>query len=626
MQRKLTVILSADVVGYGGLMEADETGTLEGLKANRSLIFDPQVAIHGGRQFKLMGDGALVEFSSVIAAVNCALAIQTATERAAVDTSNSRPMRYRIGINLGEVIVEGDDIYGEGVNVAARIQTLAPVGGVALSKMVRDNVEGKMSCSFEDLGEHRVKNIERAVHVFSVRAAAKDEAEGRQLDGPRKLSICVLPFVNMSGDAEQEYFSDGISEDIITDLSKVSALSVIARNTAFQFKGKSIDIPQVAGQLRVSHVLEGSVRKSGGRVRITAQLIDGAAGDHLWAERYDRDLNDIFTLQDEISEAIVKALKLKLLPEEKKAIERRDTSNAEAYELFLLARQFERTGSERLKPVIVRICQKVVSLDPSFARGWALMAMTISELNQRGVAGYGHGEAKVAAERACALDPQLAEGYAAMAEVIGRGPGMDFFAGKPFIDKALALDPNSYDAHVFAGYIQIGLKQYEESIRHWEIACELDPDAYRPAGMVGQAYEALGDLERLRWAAKRCMERCEKLLRIEPDHGGALGFFISSLVDLGAAERAREVAKRVPLFDPDNMRLRYNAACGMAKLGDVDAAMELLGPLAGKINQGWANWIDLDNSLDPIRDDPRFQAFRAALHSRFAAGPSSTGT
>jgi adenylate cyclase len=203
---------------------------------------------------------------------------------------------------------------------------------------------------------------------------------------------------------------------------------------------------------------------------------------------------------------------------------------------------------------------------------------------------------------------------------------MDFLAGKPFIDKALALDPNCYDAHVFAGYIQIGLKQYEESIRHWEIACELDPDAYRPAGMVGQAYEALGDMERLRWAAKRCMERCEKLLRIEPDHGGALGFFISSLVDLGAAERAREAAKRVPLFDPDNMRLRYNAACGMAKLGDVDAAMELLGPLVGKINQGWANWIDLDNSLDAIRDDPRFQAFRAALHSRFTAGPSSSGT
>jgi adenylate cyclase len=202
---------------------------------------------------------------------------------------------------------------------------------------------------------------------------------------------------------------------------------------------------------------------------------------------------------------------------------------------------------------------------------------------------------------------------------------MAFTAGKPYIDKALALDPNCYDAHVFAGYVCIGLKQYDQSIRHWETACALDPNAYRPAGMVTQAYEAVGDEERVRWSAKRCVERCERLLRVEPDHGGALGFFISSLADLGEAARAREVAKRVPLFDPDNMRLRYNAACGMAKLGDVDTATELLEPLIGKINRGWANWIDLDNSLDPIRNDPRFQEFRTALHARLAADVDSSG-
>jgi len=225
MHRKLTVILSADVVGYSSLMERDEAGTLSRLKDNRAGVFDPQVAKHGGRQFKLMGDGALVEFGSVVAAINCALAIQEGTAKA-------DGMRYRIGINLGEVIIEGDDIYGEGVNVAARIQALAPVGGVALSKMVRDNVDGKMPCVFEDMGEHSVKNIERPVHVFKVSAA---QQESPTVEAPRKLSICVLPFANMSDDPQQEYFSDGISEDIITDLSKVSALAVVSRNSSFMY-------------------------------------------------------------------------------------------------------------------------------------------------------------------------------------------------------------------------------------------------------------------------------------------------------------------------------------------------------------------------------------------------------
>ena len=227
MQRKLTVILSADVVGYSGLMERDEAGTLSRLKENRAAVFDPAVAKHGGRQFKLMGDGALVEFGSVVAAISCALAIQDGTAK-------GEGLRYRMGINLGEVIIEGDDIYGEGVNVAARIQALAPVGGVALSRVVRDQADGKMACVFEDMGEHAVKNIERPVHVYKV---SSTHAKDQDVEAPRKLSICVLPFANMSDDPQQEYFSDGISEDIITDLSKVSALFVVARNTAFQFKG-----------------------------------------------------------------------------------------------------------------------------------------------------------------------------------------------------------------------------------------------------------------------------------------------------------------------------------------------------------------------------------------------------
>src|SRR5262249_32575866 len=240
------------------------------LKANRTTVFDPAVVANGGRVFKLLGDGALAEFPSVVSAVECALAIQAATTAAEPDGGPKKPLRYRIGVNLGEVIVEGDDIYGDGVNVAARLQTLAPVGGVALSQIVRDQVDGKVACVFDDMGEHQVKNIERPVHVYSARRPDDQMAETPPDSSSRKLSVCVLPFANMRGDVEQEYVSDGISEDIITDLSKVSSLAVVSRNSAFMYKGKNVDLPKVARELKVSHVLEGSVRKSGGRVRITA--------------------------------------------------------------------------------------------------------------------------------------------------------------------------------------------------------------------------------------------------------------------------------------------------------------------------------------------------------------------
>lgn len=616
MQRKLTVIFSADVVGYSALMERDEAGTLRRLQENRKALFDPCVALHGGRIFKLMGDGVLIEFASAASAVTCAIEIQQAMETAEPNVPHSERLAYRIGINLGDVIVQGDDIYGDGVNVAARLQALAPAGGIALSRNVSDQVSGKVAAVFEDLGLHAVKNIERPVHVFALQPKTSGAASTPpQSEKAPRLAICVLPFANMSGEAEQDYFADGISEDIITDLSKVSALWVAARNTAFTFKGRHVDVPLVARQLKVSHVLEGSVRKSGSRVRITAQLID-AGGGHIWAERYDRDLNDIFALQDEISQAIVKALQVKLLPEEKKAIEKRDTSNAEAYELFLLARQFERTGSERMKPLIVRLCKKIVALDPGFARGWALMSTAEAEISQRGIPGYSYENAKAAAEEAVALNPQLAEGHAALAEAVGRGPEMDFATGEVLIDTALKLDPSCYDAHLYAGYLRLGQKRYEDSARHFEIACDLDPDSYRPAGMVTQVYEAMGDTAKVLSSARRSLERCEKLLRVEPDHGGALGFFVTALADLGEADRARIWAKRAILFDPDNMRLHYNVACALAKLLDADTAIDLLDIVVPKVNPGWLAWMQVDNSLDPIREHPRYKALIEAAQAR----------
>ena len=619
MQRKLAAILSADVVGYSGLMEADETGTLERLKANRTKVFDPVVAAHGGRVFKLMGDGALAEFPSAVAAVNCALAIQKATAEEPGKTED-KPIRYRIGVNLGEVIVEGDDIYGEGVNVAARLQTLAPVGGVALSGIVRDQVDGKAPCLFEDQGEHTVKNIERPVHVFFARLPDPDDEEAMETATPNKLSVCVLPFTNMSGDAEQEYFSDGISEDIITDLSKVSALHVISRNTAFGFKGKNVDVRQVARQLKVSHILEGSVRKAGGRVRITAQLIDGSSDGHIWAERYDRDLNDIFALQDEISEAIVKALKLKLMPEEKKAIEQRGTNNIEAYNLFLMARQYSVSGnigdSRRIEATI-RLCKRATEIDPNYAQAWALTA--VSQVNLRWYAGTQGDDGLAAAERAIQLDPKLAEAHAAKAVALTHQDQLD--AAKAEIETALRLDPDSYEVNRAAGRLAYVARRIPDAVRYFERAAELMETDYWSSGMLAACYKTLGDKEGVRRAAQRVVERTEKIVAQDPNNGSAMGFAASSLAALGQAARAKDMMGRAILLDPDNANMRYNMACALiVDLHDPEAGLELLEPLFERFSTELIHWAKSDPDMDSIRDHPRFKVMMAKAEARLAAG------
>jgi len=616
--RRLTAILSADVAGYSSLMEADEAGTLERLKVNRSRIFDPCVAAQGGRVVKLMGDGALVEFGSVVAAVNCALAIQKATERAEPERAEAKRIRYRIGINLGDVIVEGDDIYGEGVNVAARLQTLAPAGGIAVSLTVRDQVAGKAPCAFEDLGEHTVKNLERPVRVFAVHPADRNEGEEPKPETPRRLSVCVLPFANMSGDPEQEYFSDGISEDIITDLSKVSALWVAARNTAFTFKGKHVDVPQVARQLKVSHVLEGSVRKAGGRVRITAQLVDGATGGHVWAERYDRDLNDIFALQDEISQAIVAALKLRLLPEEKKAIEQRGTTDPEAYKLYLMARQYSITGnfgSARRSEAIIRLCRRAIEIDPNYARPWALMAS--AQIRLRFFFGREGDDGLTAAERALELDGNLAEAHSAKAQVLRQNASFDDALRE--IEIALRLDPESYDVNFAAGQLHYQMRRFDEAILHFEKAATIVETDFSAAGMLVSCHTAIGDKEGARRAARRALERCEKIVAVEPDNGSAMGFAVGALAALGEAERAKEWAQRALLLDPDNVNLRYNFACSLiTDLHDFEAALDMLSPRFETMGIEVLNWVRTDPDLDPIRDHPRFKTMLAAAEARLA--------
>ncbi|HEV2362794.1 MAG TPA: TIR domain-containing protein [Caulobacteraceae bacterium] len=434
----------------------------------------------------------------------------------------------------------------------------------------------------------------------------------------RKLSICVLPFANMSGDPEQEYFSDGISEDIITDLSKISALSVIARNSAFAFKGKSVDVQQVARQLSVAYVLEGSVRKSGGRVRITAQLIDGARNDHVWAERYDRDLTDIFALQDEISEAIVKALKLKLLPEEKKAIEKRGTDSAEAYNLYLMARQYWLTGNSgdsRRDEAIIRLTGRATEIDPGYARAWALMACAQESLRTLfGGAGDGGLEA---AEQALALDPDLAEAHAVRASIWIRDGRQDEAAGE--IATALELDPQSYEVNNAAALLSFHQRRLEDAVRYWEKAAALMETDIGSSGMLVTAYTALGDVAAARRAAKLTLTRAGAMLAQDRSNGNALGFGVGALACLGEGERAKEWIERALLLDPGNMVMRYNCACTTAvQLKDAEAALEMLGPVVEKATPEFVAYVKVDPDLDPIREDARFTAMIAAAEARLA--------
>jgi adenylate cyclase len=476
-----------------------------------------------------------------------------------------------------------------------------------------------------DAASSAFQEVLRAVRAMLARSGASVAGRAGPGAGPAvaspaessRVSICVLPFSNMSGDPEQEYFSDGITEDIITDLSKVSSLAVVSRNTAFSFKGRNVDIAQVGRQLKVAYVLEGSVRKAATRVRISAQLIQVSNDNHVWAERYDRDLNDIFALQDEISQAIVKALKLKLLPEEKKAIEQRGTNNLEAYNLFLMARQFSVTGNYgnvRRCEAIIRLCRSATEIDPNYATAWALMAVAQAALKFY-FNGPGDG-GLAAAERALALDDNLAEAHAAKARVLTSEGRYD--EAMIEIEAALRLDPESFEVNAAAARLYFMLSRYADAIRFNEKAAALMETDFSSVSVLMTCYKALGDVNRTREAARRTLVRAEKITIQEPDNGLALGYVVMSLCMLGQPERAKDLAKRAMLLEPDNLTMRYNFACGFAALGEFDAALGLLGPVFERDAAETVNWAKVDPDLDALRELPPFKAMMAKADARLA--------
>jgi adenylate cyclase len=611
MERRLTAILATDVVGYSRLMGTNETGTLAVLKALQTDFIDGKIAEHQGRIVKLTGDGMLVEFPSVVNAVACAAEVQRGMRDRNAGVPQDRRIEFRIGVNLGDVIVEGEDIFGDGVNVAARLESIAKPGGIAISGSVRDQVGNRLDLAFEDMGEQTLKNIERPIHVYSVSLSnpagwdTKDTgpAQQEQLERP---SIAVLPFDNMSGDPEQEYFSDGITEDIITDLSKISGLFVVARNTAFIYKGKPIKVQQVGQELGVAFILEGSVRKAGSRVRVTGQLINSKDGGHVWADRYDRDLTDIFAIQDEITHAIVEQLKVKLLPQERKVIGQAPTDNVEAYTYYLRGRQFLRRESKSYYQLARRMFAKAVELDPLYARAYAGIADCDSFLFLQYHVDVGIDSILATSAKALDLEEGLAEAHASRGLALSLG--QRYGEATAEFEQAIALDPNSFEAHYFYARACFGQGKLERAAELFERAAEIKPDDYQSLCLVIQIYRSLSRDQDSESAARRGIERAETELILHPENPRPACLGAAALATLGETDRAKEWVSRALAIDPDDVLTQYNAACVYTSLGDVERAFDLLErllPHAGhELRRGW---IKHDSSLDPLRSHPRYQ-------------------
>jgi adenylate cyclase len=612
MERRLTAILAADVVGYSRMMGVDEVGTLAALKSIRTDFIEGKIVEHQGRVVKLTGDGMLVEFPSVVSAVACAAEVQGGVGKRNVDVPFDRRIEFRIGINLGDVIVEGEDIYGDGVNVAVRLESIAEAGGITVSQSVRDHVGNRLGLTFEDRGERKLKNIEKPIRVYDVLLEEPISTE-MSSDQDNRPSIAVLPFNNMSGDPEQEYFSDGITEDIITDLSKVSGLFVVARHTAFTYKAKSVKVQQVGRDLGVAFVLEGSVRKAGSRVRVTGQLVSCNDGSHVWAERFDRDLTDIFAIQDEITHAIVEQLKVKLLPQEKKSIGQVPTDNVEAYTYYLRGRDFLHRRSKHYVRIARQMFAKAVELDPNYARAYAGKADCDSffYLNYRGTVPI--DDLLATAEKALSLDDTLAEAHASRG--LALAAGQRYEEAKTEFEKAIALDPNSFEAHYFYARRSFAGGNLELAASLFERASEIRPDDYQSVCLLINIYRSLGRSEDSKDAARRGIKLAERELSLHPDDPRPAHLGAGALFELGEMDRAREWIARALAIDPDDSLTLYNVACGYTKLREFDLAFEMLERSIRAGGPELANWVEHDSDLDGLRSHPRYQQFLEAIGS-----------
>jgi TolB-like protein len=572
VERRLAAILAADVAGYSRLMGEDEEGTHAALTALRREVSDPKIADHRGRIVKTTGDGFLVEFASVVDAVRCAVELQREMARRHADVSQARRLEFRIGINLGDIIIDEHDIYGDGVNVAARLEALAEPGGICVSRVVRDQVRDKLDAAFEDQGAQQVKNIARTVHVYRI-AAAGSAVPKSALALPEKPSLAVLPFQNMSGDPEQEYFADGMVEEITTAISRLPWLFVIARNSSFTYKGRAVDVKQVARELGVRYVLEGSVRKAGNRVRITGQLVDTATGAHIWAEHFDGTLDDIFDLQDQVASSLVGAIEPKLRHSEIERAIRKPTESQDAHDLYLRAlAEFHKHSPDGMRQAIALI-KRGLAIDPAYAPAAAMIGFCRGLQRARGWE--------------TVSDAEIAEGVRLAAEAIDTGKDdpealwmggftLAYVAGErataaSVIARALTLNPNSAQAWSASGWVSAWQNRPAPAIEAFQRALRLSP--LDPLG-----YMFLGGLAFAHFIARRydeAVEWADSCLREQPRFSNVLRIRVASCAHLGHLDEARSWLDRLLELQPGLTIARCKAFyAGMAMPPEIVASYE----------------------------------------------------
>jgi TolB-like protein/Tfp pilus assembly protein PilF len=549
VERRLSAILAADVAGYSRLMEADEEGTLARLKAYRRELADLKIAEHRGRIVKTTGDGLLVEFASVVDALRCAVEMQRGMQARNEALTDGQRIRFRIGITVGDIIIQDGDIFGAGVNIAARLEALAEPGGICISDDAHRQVRGKLEIGFLDAGEQKLKNMAEPVRVYRVLVdGAPADSSRLPLPLPDKPSIAVLPFANMSGDPEQEYFADGIVEEIITAISRMHWLFVIARNSSFAYKGRAVDVKQVGRELGVRYVLEGSVRKSGSKVRITGQLIDASTGTHLWANRFDGALEDVFELQDQVTERVISAIAPKLEQAEIERARRKPTGSLDAYDYYLRGLRALHQWTREANDEALSLFRTAFRLDPNFASAYGMAARCYS---QRKVSSWVEdrafeiAEAERLARRAAELgrdDPvALATAGIALSYVVD-----DPEEGSDLIDRALALDPNFAWAWLFSGWTKAWLGEHEAAIECLSRAIRLspqDPHIFSMQCGIGVGHFFAGRYElALDWAQTALRGRAELVV------SNCLAAASAALA--GRSEEAEKVMARLRRFVP----------------------------------------------------------------------------
>jgi adenylate cyclase len=548
VQRRLAAILAADVAGYSRLIGADEEGTIARLRALRRELIDPAIAAHRGRIVKTTGDGILIEFPSVVDAVRCAVEVQR--EMTAKDAPQDKRIAFRVGIHIGDVVVEGDDLLGDGVNVAARLESVAEPGGVYISEDVYRQIRDRVPSKFIDTGEQQLKNIVRPMRVYRLAndLSIAPPRSGIALPLPDKPSIAVLPFTNMSGDPEQEYFTDGMVEDIVSALSRIGWLFVIARNSSFTYKGKTVDVKQVGRELGVRYVLEGSVRKAGSRVRITGQLIDAMTGGHIWADRFDGALEDVFDLQDRVTASVVGAIEPRLQRAEIERAGRKPTESLDAYDYFLRAMAGFHLFTRDSLLEARGLYQRATELDPNYASPYGMAAMCIQHSKTNGW--LAHPEREIAdgvrlARRAAAVgkdDPTA---------LWSSGQSLAYLAGEvetgaAHVERALALNPNSAATWSTSGWLRIYLGEPADAIERFARAMRLsplDPFAYFACAGMGSAHLFLGRYdEAVSWARKASQE--------QPNWATALRVAAIAYALADRSIEAREAMTRMRELDP----------------------------------------------------------------------------